>query len=450
MERRDFVKSTAIAAAGTIVTPAMALNGTRKPFVIIIGAGISGLAAAYTLKKKDIPYIILEARNRVGGRIFTHTMDVAEGLTCELGAEWIGASHEKIIGLCKEFNLEMLNHQYDTRLIYDNRFFDTNDWSYSEAAKKFELAKQKYHTMSESEKKAMDKMDWWRYLDRLGLTEKDIELRELLDSTDFGETIRNVSAFAAMSEYAESSEKNEMDFWVKGGNSRLIDALHNFVGTEQVKTGHAVEKVVQSGGKITVLCKNGFVVQGHQMICTIPTYAINNIVWEPGFSVEKKEALNELQYCRIMKASILFSERFWKDESFDMITDTPGQYYFHSTKLQDGKKGVLTSYTIGDKSYLISKMNREQKIAALTEGLKAGFGDVKKYVNDIVTYYWGNDTYTQGAYAIYDTRQWFNLRPALLEPHKNIHFAGEYLADWQGFMEGSIVTGMDAAEKVTR
>lgn len=448
MERRDFIKNTGIVAAGAMIVPDLDLSGKKKPFVIIVGAGLAGLSAAYQLRKKEIPYIILEARNRVGGRVFTHTIDKGDGLTCELGAEWIGNSHEKIIALCNEFGLEMLNHQFDSRLILDEKYFEKNQWSFSEAHKKFEIAKEKFNSLNEKEQRALDKMDWWRYLTKLGLTERDIEIKELLDSTDFGETIRNVSAYAAMGEYANSSEKNEMDAWVKGGNSKLIEALHKFIGTENVRTGHAVEKVIQNKKKITVLCKNGYVIEGDRMICTIPTYAVNQIIWEPGFSIEKQEALNELQYCRIMKASVLYNNRFWGDESFDMITDTPGQYYFHSTKLQEGKKGILTSYTVGDKAYLISKMNNDQKIRAITDGLKSGFGDVNKYVEGIVTYYWGNDSHTQGAYAIYDTKQWFNLRPALLEPHKNIHFAGEHLADWQGFMEGAIETGFDAAEKV--
>jgi monoamine oxidase len=77
---------------------------------------------------------------------------------------------------------------------------------------------------------------------------------------------------------------------------------------------------------------------------------------------EYLEALNELQYARIIKSSILFSERFWKDESLDMISDTLPQYFFHSTKNQEGVKGILTSYAVGDRAYILSKMNEQKKI----------------------------------------------------------------------------------------
>lgn len=447
MERRDFLKNSTVAAAGMMMIPSLDMPGKSKPYVIIIGAGLAGLAAAYRLKKNNVPYILLEARNRVGGRIYTYTADESEKLTCELGAEWIGNSHKEIMALCDEFKLETLNHQFDTRLMLNEQYFQPGQWNYEEGFANYQEAVKNFATLPEKEAKKLDKLDWWRYLNNLGLSERDIEIKELLDSTDFGETIRNVSAYAAISEYAFSSEKNEMDKWIKGGNSKLIEALQNYVGNDMIKTGHAVDKVSYSGKKIVVTCKNGFSVQGDRLICTAPTFAVNKIQWEPALPADKTEALNELQYCRIMKASVLFTSRFWQDEAFDMITDTPAQYFFHSTKLQEGTKGILTSYTIGDKAYALSKMNQKQKVMAICNSLRPAFGDITRYADKIFTYYWGGDVHTQGAYAIYDTRQWFNLRPLLKEPVKNIHFAGEHLAEWQGFMEGAIVTGYEAAAR---
>ena len=63
----------------------------------------------------------------------------------------------------------------------------------------------------------------------------------------------------------------------------------------------------------------------------------------------------------------------------------------------------------------------------------------------IASYAWQRDPYTQGAYALYRPGQWFTLRPILQRPHGKVLFAGEHLADWQGFMEGAVVTGEEAA-----
>ncbi|HSP86730.1 MAG TPA: FAD-dependent oxidoreductase, partial [Ignavibacteriaceae bacterium] len=65
-----------------------------------------------------------------------------------------------------------------------------------------------------------------------------------------------------------------------------------------------------------------------------------------------------------------------------------------------------------------------------------------------VSYYWGSDDFTQGAYAIYNKNQWLDVREELNKNHGKVYFAGEHLADWQGFMEGAINSGEDAADKI--
>ncbi len=67
---------------------------------------------------------------------------------------------------------------------------------------------------------------------------------------------------------------------------------------------------------------------------------------------------------------------------------------------------------------------------------------------DIQSYAWQRDKYTQGAYAFYRPGQWFTLKPILARPHGKVLFAGEHLAEWQGFMEGAVVTGEAAAEQL--
>ncbi len=160
----------------------------------------------------------------------------------------------------------------------------------------------------------------------------------------------------------------------------------------------------------------------------------------------KWEALNELQYCRIIKSVVVFRERFWQEETFDMVTDTPGHYFFHSSKNQSGPQGTLTSYAVGDKAHLLSRMNKEARKRTICESLNPVFGNVLPYAKEMSCYYWGCDPYSQGAYAIYDTRQWFGIREELAKPYRNVSFAGEHLAEWQGFMEGAVQTGEDAAK----
>jgi monoamine oxidase len=449
--RRDFLKQSAIVAAGTLIMPsAFNVNAGVKPKVIVIGAGFAGLAAAYRLKQKGCEVTILEARSRIGGRVFSHVMDKGEDLVIELGAEWVGASHERMIELCSEFKLELMNNQFDSHLTYGGEYSPKGMWDYSNEWKaKFNKLLSDYSSYTEEDKKRLDNMDWWRFLVNNGIPEKDLELRDLLDSTDFGECIRHVSAYAAFAEYAESSEKNEMDFKIKGGNSRFSEILAEKIGMQNILLKHKVTEVNQTDGTVTVRCDNGMSFSGDNLICTIPTYSVSKINWNPGLPKEKIEAINALQYARINKNAFLFNERFWPEEAFDMVTDVYGHYFYHATKNQPGKKGVLISYTIGDKADVISRQNEEFRTSVVTNSLNPGFGNVRDKITSQVNYFWGADEFTKGAYALYGVGQWFTIMPILKKKFMSTFFAGEHLADWQGFMEGAIVTGEEAADEIT-
>ena len=446
--RREFLQQSA-AAAGVVLTNT-AFSSQRqksKGNVIILGAGLSGLAAAYELSKQKRDVIVLEARSRIGGRILSHEIDSSKKLTIELGGEWIGNSHERMIALCQEFGLETFNNQLDTHLIYKNEYFANLHWSYPDAWKtKFNALLAAFNKMTEAEKPALDKTDWWRYLVNAGISERDLDLRELADSTDFGESIRHVSAYSAITEYAESSERNEMDLKIRGGNGKLPHALAAKIGLERVKLHHKVTSVHQSKGGVTVTCENGATFTGDAVICTLPTFAMSAIRWLPDLSKEKWMAVNALQYCRINKHAVLFKERFWKDEAFDLLTDSNAHYFYHATKNQVSAEGVLISYSIGDKADVLARQNNEYRRRIIVDALRPAYGDLSEKCERQVNYYWGNDEFSKGAYAVYGKDQWFTLRPILAKPHQRVLFAGEHIADWQGFMEGAVVTGEDAAK----
>ena len=445
--RRNFLKQSALIAGGSLVK--LPISGLfhigKKPKVIVIGAGFSGLSGAYNLQKKGYEVLVLEARNRIGGRVFSHHIDQHENLTIELGAEWIGNSHVRVRELCSELKLELQNNQFDTHLIYRNQYFKKNEWDFSQNWKaKLTTLLEDYRKMNEVQKCELDKLDWWRYLVNNGCEGRDLDVRELLDSTDFGESLRHVSAYTALSTFSESSEKNEMDLKIKGGNNQLAFVLAEKIGKEKILIDHTVKRIVQ-GDKVTVYCQNGKTFEADKLICTIPTFAAQAIQWEPGLPSDKISAMNELQYARINKNALQFNNRFWNDESFDLITDQTPHYFYHATKNQVSKKGVLISYTTGDKAALIANQSDAWKSEMVSQTLHPHFGNIASALEKQVNYYWGEDPYSKGAYAMYGINQWHRLRPILKAPFLNTFFAGEHLAEWQGFMEGAVITGEDAA-----
>ncbi len=448
--RRSFIKQSVLAAGGLLLSSS-ALGGFfigKKPRVIILGAGLAGLSAARYLRKQDVDVVVLEARGRIGGRVFSHNIDPKEKLVTELGGEWIGDHHTRMKELCEEFHLPLLNNQLDTHLIYKGRYYRKNEWDYTQSWKeKLESLLEQYRKMPDEEKLSLDRLDWWRYLVNNGCNGRDLDIRELLDSTDFGESIRHVSALGAISEYASSSPKNEMDLKIKGGNGTLPEKMAAELG-DIVKLKHAVAKIEQTPGGVRVTCANGLTFEGDKIICTIPAFALDKIDWQPGLPAETIAAVNELQYARINKNVLLFRERFWKDEAFDLITDTPAQYFYHATKGQPSRKGALISYTIGDKAAVVAGQSEAWKLRMIQQSVEPFYKNIGGMLEKQENYYWGEDEYSRGAYAMYGPHQITNVMPVLKRHFMHTHFAGEHLADWQGFMEGAVVTGEEAAEQV--
>jgi len=448
MDRRRFIRQSALSAGALVVSghSPFSLYPLRKPEVIVIGAGFAGLAAAYRLKKKGCAVVVIESRNRIGGRVFSHR--ISNDLVVELGGEWVGSSHTRIQELCTAFDLALENNQMDTHLVYKGAYHKAGAWDYSDAWNaKFKKMLEAYPHLKEADKQKLDQYDWWRFLVNNGCSGRDLDIRELLDSTDFGESIRHVSAFAALAEYAESSEKNEMDLKIKGGNARLADKLREQIGMEHIYCDHHVSHVLQNN-RVEVVCTNGKKFTGDQLICAIPTASVQKISWSPGLPQPLSAALNELQYARINKHALHFTERFWKEEAFDLVSDQSPHYFYHATKNQPSAEGVLIAYSIGDKA--ASNANQSDAFLAgdVFRCLEPHFGDLRPLLKGQANYYWGNDAYSYGAYALYGIGQWFKLMPELKRKFLHTHFAGEHLADWQGFMEGAINSGEAAADAV--
>jgi monoamine oxidase len=444
--RRDFLKTAAIAAVGAplVFSPLAPFIQRRAYSCIIIGAGLSGLAAARALKDWNVT--VLEARPRVGGRVFSFNFKENPDLVCELGGEWVGASHERMQALCHDFKIPLQDHRFEAWLMQDGVVKRPGQWDFSPAAKAaFEKLRQAFKHYTDADRKRLDQIDWWTKLKEIGFSEEDLLLRDLQDSTDFGETIRMMSAYGAAAEYFESSPANEMDFKMTGGNSRLINALAAELGSASIHTGQVAEKIVQRGGRVTVTA-GGRDFTADACICTVPARVLNKIVFDPPLSPAHKAAAEKLQYARIVKNQILFKERFWEAEDFSLVSDVTSHYYFHSTKDQPGKQGILCSYAIGEKADVLASQSSARRRDIITRDLLPFNKKAPELAANIQSMAWQRDAYTQGGYAFYRPGQWFTLRPILQQPHGKVLFAGEHLAEWQGFMEGAVVTGEAAAQ----
>lgn len=434
----------------------------RNGSCVIIGAGLAGLTAAYRLQSRGWKVLVLEALQRIGGRVFSYRFPQAPGLVCELGGEWIGADHKAVRELCDELGLDLDRHQYSFSFWNGRtrtRTYRPGAWSFSRiAGRKFNAFAKRFERFDEAQIRALDQFDWWSILRTFGFTPNELLRRDLMDSTDFGESIRLTSAYTAAAEYIESNPTDEMDYKIRGGNSQLPYGLIGKLGPDSFRLQSKVRAVHQSGLGV------GVFVEGRRSpfradycICTVPAQCLSRIKWKPELPREQAEAARQLQYSRIMKTAVLFNRRFWtapKRCGFSTFTTRISDFCFDSTYGQTGTPGILCSYSIGDKAddlasetskANIKKWIREDMLSvAGVEPREAG--DIQAI--DVRPQAWQRVPWIGGAYAFYRPGQWFTVRPLLQRPHGRVLFAGEHLAELQGFMEGAVNTGQEAADRL--
>lgn len=439
----------------------------RNNECVVIGAGLAGLAAAYYLTNKHCKVTVLEARDRLGGRVLTHHFCEAPELNCELGGEWIGKNHEAMRNLCEVLHLGLQKHQY-ANSFWDQftpaKLIPPGQWCMSAEAlaiwRKFQTD---FKEFGLKRLKRMDQIDWWTQLKELGFSREDLLRRDMMDSTDFGETIRMNSAYTAATEYLNTKKEkvddsDEMDFKVRGGNSRLINALARKIGLKNIRTEQVVVGIRQINKGVEVQVEgSSTAISADYCVCAIPAHCMIDIDWGRKPPKEHLEAAAQLQYARITKTAVLCSRRFWqvpRTGGYSVCTNLASDFSFDSTFGQGGTKGVLCSYAVGDKAVDIASSPQDElkywivEDVANANGLNWNAEDSKKTALALQQQAWHADPFTRGAYAFYRPGQWFTVRTALQKRFGRVFFAGEHIADWQGFMEGAVQTGYDAAKAI--
>ena len=147
----------------------------------------------------------------------------------------------------------------------------------------------------------------------------------------------------------------------------------------------------------------------------------------------------------LSKPSCYSNRRFWPAEDFSLISDETAHEYFHTTQRQPGPRGILCSYSVGDKADVLAAQSQSERQAQLVRDLSAVSGDAPKALITSVDQPWQDDPMGPWCVRHLPARTVVPHSPLLEQPHGKVLFAGEHLAEWQGFMEGAVDTGEIAA-----
>ena len=482
MRRRDFLKQAAL-AAGTLSASSRHLvafgqslgrRGAPKK-VIIIGAGLAGLSAAYELTQAGHDVTVLEARTRPGGRVHTLRDPFAEGLYAEAGATRIPNHHDFTLKYVEFFGLTLDPFQPpDSPSVYyvrGKRIRVTPgqkvEWPYDltpeERALGLSGMRQKYIGSMLGEvgdvtdpswpppevlKKydRMNRSDFWR---SRGASEEAVALLSLGLSDDRVETW----ATLLMLRNQALNRKFERYYKIRGGNDLLPKAFAARLA-EKIQYAAPVVRIEQSAQGVKAVFLRSATYHtwaADYLVCAVPFSVQKNIEVSPPFSIEKQLAIEQLPYLSASKIFLQSKKRFWDGggSSGFAITELPIRVVLDMTYQQPGTRGILLAYPISLHSRRVTAMSESERINYALGQVELIYPGMRENFEGGVTKCWDEDEWARGASAFYKPGQFSSLLPHVARPEGRIHFAGEHTSVWiDGWMQGALESGNRVAREV--
>lgn len=482
MKRRHFL------SLGALSLTHMAFSIPRLPLgrsldklkVLVIGAGAAGLSAAYELQKAGHDVTILEARDRVGGRMHTLRKPFDNGLYAEAGAQYL-LSHNPGLTYAKEFGLKLDKIPFRQDLgsvvyVKNQRLLDKEGevlqypmaLSEEDQGKTIFQLQRKYHSAHVYGNKwlkdlnnddfpqerflNLDDISLKEFWKKNGANDATVDLMKLRYYGGYGDDLNQVSALQLFRE-AASFLGAEGAFQVNGGNDQICKALADSLNNK-VKLSSPVTEISQdeSGVSATIQVGDGeyTTIKGDRLIVTVPPQVINSIAMDKAVSPKRIKALKEIPGVPVTRTYVQTKERFWQKEGLDgsAITDLRIQGIFNSTIAQNSSKGILESFTYASNAIFMEELSYEERVRFVEDQLTLIYPSIKNYSENYASYTWGNDPWAKGGHSAFKPGQIRKHYRFLASSEDKVFFAGDAYGGVPGYSHSAFSSGQRVAAEV--
>jgi len=443
--------------------------------VVVVGAGIAGLHAALTLEAAGMNVLVLEAQQRVGGRI--HSMRQL-GNTAEAGGTYIGAGYSRVIGAAERHGVELmdvtpiLEFFREQDLVYRGEIIRQADWP-THPANDFPAADRQhmpwnYHRVLTMRANPLEEPGAWtlpqhaaldvpayEWFRSQGLSDRAIELAYGLN-VSFGRNAHDVSALLLLFRGAFSKSqravapKDSLGYTARHGVQRICEAMAAAV-RGGVELGHVVTGIAQTADRATVHCANGLRVSARYVIAAVPLGVLRRIALDPALPTAQAEAVANLPSQPMTQVYLAPKSRFWEQDGYapSLFTDTQaGMLAAARNRERPTEVTSLAAWVIGDQAAALDRLSPADAGRAVIGAIEKIRPAAKGQLELLGMHSWGADPYAGGAWAYFRPGDVTRYATVLGNPHGRLQFCGEHLALQSRGMEGAMESAEEAVAAV--